>query len=111
MTTYISYIFLAIAIVGELIGTTFLKYSAGFTKLIPTLCTIVAYTICFFFFSRALNNIHLNIAYATWSALGIIVATMLSVFLFGESITPLGILGTIIVVIGVVILNLFGAAH
>lgn len=105
------YLFLALAIVGELIGTTCLKYSAGFTKLVPTLLTIAAYTICFFFFSRALNGIPLNIAYATWSALGIIMATLLSVFLFGEQITPMGIIGTIIVIIGVVILNMFGAAH
>ena len=101
------YLFLTLAIVGELIGTTCLKYSAGFTKLVPTLLTIAAYTVCFFFFSRALNGISLNIA----SALGIIVATLLSVFLFGEQITPMGIIGTIIVIVGVVILNLFGAAH
>ena len=105
------YLFLTLAIVGELIGSTCLKYSAGFTKLVPTLLTIAAYTVCFFFFSRALNGISLNIAYATWSALGIIVATLLSVFLFGEQITPMGIIGTIIVIVGVVILNLFGAAH
>ncbi len=105
------YLFLAIAIVGELIGTTCLKYSAGFTKLVPTLLTILAYTICFFFFSRALNGIHLNIAYATWSALGIVVATLLSVCLFSEPITPMGIVGTIILIIGVLILNLSGVSH
>ncbi len=105
------YLYLAIAIIGELIGTTCLKYSAGFTKLIPTLSTIAAYTICFFFFSRALNGINLNIAYATWSALGIVVATLLSVFLFSEQITPMGITGTVILIIGVVILNLSGTAH
>ncbi|MBQ3508816.1 MAG: multidrug efflux SMR transporter [Peptococcaceae bacterium] len=105
------YLYLAIAIVGELVGTTCLKYSAGFTKFFPTLLTIVAYTICFFFFSRALNGINLNIAYATWSALGIVVATLLSVFLFSEQITPMGILGTIILIIGVLILNLAGSPH
>ncbi|MBR5320040.1 MAG: multidrug efflux SMR transporter [Peptococcaceae bacterium] len=105
------YLFLAIAIAGELIGTTFLKYSAGFTKLVPTLLTIIAYTICFYFFSKALNGINLNVAYATWSALGIVVASLLSVFLFSEQITPLGIVGTIIVIVGVVILNLSGASH
>lgn len=105
------YVFLGIAIACELIGTTFLKYSEGFTKLAPTLATMVTYTICFFFFSKALLNINLNIAYATWCALGIIVASLLSVFLFGEQITPLGIVGTVIIVIGVVILNLFGSVH
>lgn len=105
------YLCLAIAIVGELIGTTFLKYSAGFTKLVPTLITIIAYIICFFFFSRALNGINLNIAYATWSALGIVVATMLSVFLFREQITPMCIVGTVILIIGVVIVNISSTSH
>ena len=105
------YLFLAIAIASELIGTTFLKYSAGFTKLAPTLLTIAAYTICFYFFSKALNGINLNVAYATWSALGIVVATLLSVFLFSEQITPLGIGGTIIIIVGVVILNFSGVSH
>jgi len=51
------YLFLAIAIMGELVGTTLLKYSDGFTKIIPTIGSILAYIVSFFFLSKALQNI------------------------------------------------------
>ena len=56
------------AIGMELTGTTLLKYSQGFTKLLPTIGCLVSYFICFFSFSRALNDLNLGLAYATWSA-------------------------------------------
>lgn len=102
------YIFLAVAIVFELVGTTFLKYSTGFTKLMPSIISIAAYIICFFFFSKSLSNINLSVAYATWSALGLIVTTLISVFIFREGITPAGIAAVSMIVIGVVVLNLYG---
>lgn len=102
------YLLLAVAIAFELIGTSFLKMSAGFTKLYPTLACIGAYIICFYSFSKSLLNINLSIAYATWSAVGVIAATLLSVFLFKEQITVWGVVGIIIVIIGVVMLNLCG---
>lgn len=105
------YLYLALAISGELIGTTALKYSAGFTRLFPAALTVVAYVACFFFFSKALNGIALNVAYATWSGVGIIAATLLSCFLFRESINFVSVLGIVLIVTGVVLLNLFGAAH
>ena len=104
-------LFLAIAIGGELIGTTFLKYTEGFTKLWPSLITIASYGICFYFFARALEHINLSFAYAIWSGLGIVVATLVSVFLFKQAITPAGIFGIILILIGVVVLNLFGTPH
>ncbi len=102
---------LAIAIGGELIGTTFLKYTEGFTKLWPSIITILSYGICFYAFSKALTHINLSFAYAVWSGLGIVVATLVSVFLFKESITPAGIGGIVLILIGVVILNMFGTPN
>ena len=104
-------LFLAIAIGGELIGTTFLKYTEGFTKLWPSLITIASYGICFYCFARAREHINLSFAYAIWSGLGIVVATLVSVFLFKQAITPAGIFGIILILIGVVVLNLFGTPH
>ena len=104
-------LFLAIAIGGELIGTTFLKYTEGFTKLWPSLITIASYGICFYCCARALEHINLSFAYAIWSGLGIVVATLVSVFLFKQAITPAGIFGIILILIGVVVLNLFGTPH
>lgn len=105
------YLFLSIAICAELSGTTFLKYAEGFTKLAPSIICIISYIICFYFFSRALTGINLSIAYATWCALGIVAATCLSVFLFKESISLMGIIGTVIIIVGVVIVNLAGTSH
>lgn len=104
-------IFLAIAIGGELLGTTFLKYTEGFTKLWPSLITILSYGICFYCFAKALEHINLSVAYAVWSGLGIVVSTLVSVFLFKEGVTPAGVFGILLILAGVVILNLFGTPH
>lgn len=103
-------LFLAIAIVGELVGTSFLKSTEGFTKLWPSLITIVSYGICFYCFSRALEHINLSFAYALWSGLGIVVSTLVSVFIFKEGITPGAVVGIALILAGVVILNIFGTS-
>ncbi len=103
-----AYLFLSIAIIGELIGTTFLKYSYGFTKLIPSVVCILAYAVCFFFFSKALLNINLSFAYATWCGVGIVVSTIISVVIFKQGISPLGIFGIALIIIGTLLINLYG---
>lgn len=102
------YLFLAIAIAGELIGTTFLKYSEGYTKLVPTVISIAAYGICFFVFSKSLQSINLSVAYATWSAVGLIITSLISIYIFKEGITPAGIFAILLITTGVVVLNLYG---
>lgn len=103
-----SYIYLALAIAGELLGTALLKYSEGFTKLYASIGCVVAYLACFFFLSKAISNINLSIAYATWCGVGIIATTLISMLVFKEEITFLGAIGIILIVAGVVIMNLFG---
>lgn len=103
------YVYLGLAIVAELIGTTFLKYSEGYSKLVPSLISVGAYAFCFFIFSRSLMmNIHLSVAYATWSAVGLIVTALISVFIFKEGITLAGIIALAMITIGVIILNVYG---
>jgi len=102
------YLYLAIAIVGELIGTTFLKYSDGYTKLVPTVISILSYGLCFYVFSKSLLSINLSVAYATWSAVGLIVTTLISVYIFKEGITPAGVAAILMITAGVVVLNLYG---
>lgn len=102
------YILLVITIACELVGTTFLKSTEGFTRLVPSLLTIVAYGICYFCFSKVLMHMHLSVAYALWSGLGILVTTAASVYLYKQSITPLGVFGIILILAGVTILNLSG---
>lgn len=103
------YFFLAMAIAGELAGTTLLKFADGFTKFWPAFGSILAYTLSCLFLSKCLQNINFSIAYATWSAVGILVTTIISIFILKEGISFLGIVGLALIVAGVVILNLFGA--
>lgn len=105
------YLNLCLAIILELIGTTFIKYSDGFTKLGPSLLTLLSYGVCYFFFSRALQSINLSVAYATWCGIGIVAATLLSVFIFKESLSFMGVVGIVLVLVGVIILNTIGTAH
>lgn len=107
------YLYLALAISLELIGTTCLKYSEGFTKLYPSFATLADYGLCFYLFSKSLLYLHLNlsIAYAIWCAIGIVAATLISVFLFNEALSPAGYFAIALIVAGVIILNLFGPAH
>jgi Membrane transporters of cations and cationic drugs len=102
------YLYLAIAIASELLGTAYLKYSEGFTKPLPSVISIVSYGLCFYIFSKSLLTINLSVAYATWSAVGLIVTALISVFIFKEGITPAGVAALAMITVGVVILNLYG---
>ncbi|MBK3978751.1 DMT family transporter, partial [Staphylococcus aureus] len=65
------YLYLFISIATEIIGTSFLKTSEGFTKLWPTLGTLLSFGICFYFLSLTIKFLPLNITYATWAGLGL----------------------------------------
>ncbi|UAL53521.1 quaternary ammonium compound efflux SMR transporter QacH [Bacillus sp. CMF21] len=106
-----SYLYLALAIVGELIGSSLLKASEGFSKLFPTIGVIIAFVSCFFFLSVSLKTIPLNTAYAIWSGLGVVFTTIISVLIWKEKINMASIAGIILILVGVVILNLFGPGH
>ncbi|WP_139997511.1 DMT family transporter [Paenibacillus paridis] len=106
-----AYLFLAISIIGELIGTSMLKASEGFTKLYPSLLTIVAFTVSFFFISLTLKTLPLNMTYAIWSGVGAVATAVISVLIWKEKINTGSMVGIGLIVIGVVVLNLFGAGH
>lgn len=101
------YLFLLMAIIGELIGTNLLKMSMGFSKLLPTIGSLISFALCFYFLSIAMIKIPLNIAYANWSALGILATTAIASLVYKEQINIMSALGIILIVAGVVILNLF----
>lgn len=106
-----AYLFLAISIIGELIGTSMLKASEGFTKLYPTLLTIVAFVISFYFVSLTLKTLPLNMTYAIWSGVGAVATALISVLIWKEKINTGSMVGIGLIVVGVVVLNLFGAGH
>lgn len=105
------YVELALAIIGEVIGTNFMKASDGFTKLAPTSFTAIAYIACFFFLARALKSVNLSVAYATWAGLGIILTSIVAVVVWHESISIPEIVGIVFIIIGVVLCNFFSNAH
>lgn len=105
------YFFLCVAIFLEFIGTTFMKLSDGFSKGSFTVGTLICYGLCFYALALSLKTVQLNVAYATWGGLGIILSAAVSYFYFHEPITFLGMLGIILIVVGVVLCNFFGAGH
>ena len=106
------YLFLGLAIVLEVIGSSFMKASDGFTKWLPSTIVIVAYITCFYFLSLALKTIPLGVAYAIWAGLGIVLTAAVSVVVFKQKMDFAGIIGIVFIVAGVVIMNFFSkTAH
>jgi len=101
------YLFLALAISLEVVGSSFLKASDGFSKLVPSVVTAVAYLACFFFLSLALKTIPLGIAYAIWAGLGIVLTAAVSVFIFKQNLDLPAIAGIALIIAGVVVMNVF----
>ncbi len=101
------YLYLSLAILFEVVGSSFIKASNGFSKLLPTVVVAVAYLICFYFLSLALKTIPLGTAYAIWGGLGIVLTTLVSVFVFKQTIDIPAIIGITLIVGGVFITNFF----
>ncbi|AJS57784.1 DMT family transporter [Paenibacillus sp. IHBB 10380] len=106
-----AYFFLAISIASELVGTSMLKASQGFTKLTPSLVTIISFVCSFYFLSLSLKSIPLNTAYAIWSGIGAVATTVISVMIWKEKINLGSIAGIALIIVGVVVLNLLGPGH
>ena len=101
------YIYLSIAIVSEVIATSALKESEGFTRLWPSIVVMVGYAIAFYFLSLVLKTISVGVVYAIWSGAGIVLITLVAWVLFGQSLDVPAIIGLLLIIVGVVVLNLF----
>ncbi|MCU0943291.1 MAG: SMR family transporter [Hydrogenophaga sp.] len=107
-----AWLLLAIAICAEVVGTTALKASAGFTRLWPALLVAAGYGTAFYCLSLVVKTIPLGIAYAVWSGLGIVLITLLAWAFYGQRIDLAGYIGMGLIVAGVLVLNVFsGAGH
>jgi small multidrug resistance pump len=107
MTSFAAYGALAGAIVFEVIGTSLLKASEQFTKLIPTLGTLVAYTIAFYFLSLTLRTIPIGVAYAIWSGMGMVLISIVGWIIYQQVLDLPALLGMGFILLGVMIINLF----
>lgn len=103
-----SYLFLALAIASELIGSTSLKLSQGFTRLVPSVFVVLGFGAAFYFLSQALRTIPLSISYAVWSGVGTAATVLIGVWLFKESFDMIKAAGIVAILVGVVLLNLKG---
>ena len=101
-----AYIFLSFAIVLEVLGTSFLKDTNGFTRLYPSLFVLLAFCICIYLMSHTMKFIPVGITYATWSGLGIVAITIISIFKYKQIPNIPTIIGLGLIVIGVTIVNL-----
>ncbi|MFC4163731.1 DMT family transporter [Epilithonimonas zeae] len=108
-----NYFFLAAAIICETIGTSFLKKTENFSKPLPTIIFVVAMASSFYLLTFALRSIPIGIAYAIWSAVGIVLISTVGYFVYKQALDWPAILGIVFIVIGVVIINLFSksSAH
>ena len=101
------YLYLSMAIVAEVIATSALNASERFTKLIPSLISIVGYAVAFYFLSHVLKTIPVGVAYAIWAGLGIVLIAIAGALLFEQVPDAPAIIGMALIVAGVVIINVF----
>ena len=102
-----NFLFLGIAIIFEIIATSALKKSEEFTKLIPSMITIVGYCGAFYFLSFAVRTIPIGIAYAIWSGVGIVLITIIGAVFFKQIPDLPAIIGLLLILIGVTVINVF----
>ena len=101
------WLYLAIAILGEVIATSALKESAGFTKVFTSILVVIGYSIAFYFLSITLKYIPIGITYAIWSGIGIFMISIIGFAHFGQKLDYPAIVGISLIIFGVVIINMF----
>ena len=102
-----NWLFLSIAIVAEVIATSALKSSAGFTRLWPSLLVAAGYGAAFYFLSLTLRSIPIGIAYAIWSGAGVVLIALIRWLLYGQQLDAPALAGMGLIVAGVVVINAF----
>lgn len=99
--------YLVIAIIAEVIATSALKPSAGFTRIIPSIVVVIGYGVAFFLLSLTLKSLPIGIVYAIWSGVGIALISFIGFFVFKQKLDFPAIIGIIFIIIGVIVIKLF----
>ncbi|MCX8745005.1 QacE family quaternary ammonium compound efflux SMR transporter [Snodgrassella sp. B3882] len=100
------WLYLAIAILAEVFATSMLKLSNGFTRLIPSACSIIGYMVSFYCLSQTLKTMPVGIAYAVWSGIGIVCVSLIAWVKFGQKLDLAAIIGIGFILVGVLVINL-----
>lgn len=101
---------LLLAIVAEVVATSALKASDGFTRPWPSVVVVLGYGVSFYCLSLVLKTIPVGITYAVWSGLGIVLITLAAWWLYGQTIDTAGLVGMGLILAGVVVLNVFSTS-
>ena len=102
--------YLAVAILAEVIATSALKASAGFSRPAASAVVVGGYGIAFYFLSLALQSIPVGVAYAIWAGVGIVLITLVAWLLYGQALDAAALVGLGLIIAGVVVLNAFSKA-
>ena len=102
-----SYFYLALAIAAEVAGTSLLKATEEFTKLVPTTLLIIFYAMSFWLMTLALRDLPLGVVYAVWSGLGIVLVAIIGALVYKEMPDLGSIIGMALIISGVVVMHLF----
>jgi small multidrug resistance pump len=100
-----AYVYLAAAIIFELLGTLTLKYTEGFTKVIPIILTLVCHGICFVALAATLKSLPVSVVYSIWAGVGTAAMALIGMALFNEPLPLQKVMATALIVVGVVMLN------
>jgi small multidrug resistance pump len=101
------YVFLAVAIAFEVIATSALKATEGFTRLGPSIVTLVGYALAFYFLSLTLKTMPVGIVYAVWSGAGVVLIAAIGWIYYRQALDAPGLIGIGLILAGVLVVNLF----
>lgn len=101
VSNMLSWLYLLLAIAFETMGTTSVKLSNGFSKIVPSILMFIFYGLSLSFLSFALKKIDVGVAYAVWSGIGITIIVLIGIFFFNESISVLKVVSILFIIIGI----------
>ena len=99
------WVYLLLAIVSEVVATSALKSSESFSRLWPSVLTVVGYGVAFYLLSLTLREMPVGLAYAIWSGVGIVLVSLAAVVLFGQKLDLPALIGMGLIVAGVIVIN------
>ena len=105
------YLYLAIAIISEVVATSALKSTSGFTRLMPTIVVVIGYCTAFYFLSLCLQRIPIGVAYAIWAGVGIGLMAIMGLVVHDQRLDLAGVVGIGLIAAGGVVINVFSAAQ
>ena len=105
------WILLVVAILLEVVGTTNMKLSEGFSKLVPSVLVLFFYALSIVALTFAVNRLDVSVAYAVWSGMGTALVAIIGIWFFQESLTTTKLIALGLIIVGVAMLHLTNETH